>query len=272
MRLLTAPACLLLITCLSGCVASRYSIGNAAFVLHSGSSFNNTASKVETWGIWMRDGSSVLYRQLASITTTSERLASEIAEAIPQAKIDTTSTGYFFDLAELEFEPRPAPPQRVGLLADERMHLGGHLGPFSGIEAHAGLIPARTTMIQFTLGMSVAWNVLGTGDSPGTAGFFGGFAAGIEYEQPKEFGGVGVAARVWKRFVRHAELRSSGPQPTVGIDAVSLGFFSTYRLSPQFSASVELRGYLWDERYDGYKNRVGVVVMLRRSFRKAYPH
>ena len=255
---------------MAGCISSRYAVGNAEFVLHSGSTFTNSVSKVETWGIWMSDGSSVLYRQLASIATRSARLADQLVEAIPDVAIDTTNVGFVFDLDDIEFAPRPPSPPRVGLLADKRMHLGAHLGPFSGVEAHAGIVPARANMIQVTLGTSIGWNVFALGDSPGTAGFFGGFTAGVEYTSRFGSADVGFATRVWKRYVRHAELRGSGPEPTVGPDAASLGIMSTHRLNDQLSVSLELRAYLWDETYDGYKNRAALIVLLRRSFGKAY--
>lgn len=264
------PAFLLFVLCLTGCAASRYALGNAEFVLHSGSSFTNAANKVETWGIWMSDGSSVLFRQLDRITTRSSRLADAIAEAVPSVAIDSTSEGYLLRFADMEFPARPPASPRVGLLADKRMHVGGHLGPFAGVETHMGIVPSRANNLQVTLGTSIGWNVFHLGDSPGTAGFFGGFAAGIEYTRPAGPADVGFAARVWKRYARHPDLRSSGPEHTAGPDALSIGIMSTHALSQHLAFSFELRAYLWDETYDGYKSRATLIVLLRRSFGKAY--
>ncbi len=242
----------------TGC-ATTSSIGDVDVTLRSGAQYSNAVRDVAEWGIWMSDGTSVLFRQLSTITTTSDSVATLLTLLAPAARVDTVRGNYTLNFSGIVFPNRPPPPERKAAAVAGHLELGPHVSPVVGLDTHFGITSEHTGPLELQLGNSVGWNVLEGG------GFFGGITAGVIANARRSNGelGLGAAINVWKRYAKHEDERSA---IGMGVDAISLGLRYSWPLD--FGGgrlTTVARYYVHDISYAGYRNRFAVVFLLRRD-------
>lgn len=257
-----SAASITLIACI--CVLAGWptfaQVGSMRAKLKVGLTIDVTVAEVTDWGFWLEDETGLLYKQLSSLSTTSDFLTTEVMRYVPEATLETTKAAVVIDFEGLTFPERI--PKTHKALRSRSIHGGLQGGITAELETNLeASIPGLKNFFG-RVGHSVGWSVVDKG------GFLGGLQAGIGRLFPIGDNQLAVTAEVWQKYRNHEGFIESKDETDISFapDAYSVTAF--YRLpvvDGRYTLSLGARGYLKNVEYGENRSRAAVVILLGTS-------
>ena len=213
--------------------------------------------EVTEWGFWLEDETGLLYKQLTSLSTTSDSLSKEVMRFVPDAVVDTTASTTTINFEGLTFPERIPKPRTA--LRSRTISGGLQAGITAELETNLeASIPGLNNFLG-RIGHSIGWSVVDKGN------FLGGFQVGIGRLFPAGRNQISVTAEAWQKYSNSGSVPEDSPKQSIRMapDAYAISAFYLLPVQGgQYTLSIGARGYLKNVEYEGNTSRAAVVVLI----------